>query len=80
VRESRGAVGRDRLLTRDGACLIYRIAGHYPTFGRKVVSLAIGRRLDAEPSLDHRTMDGDVGPGRSDDDVAVNSDISHPLG
>ena len=60
--------------------LMYRITGHYP-----VVSAGRSLFRETEQQLAHGPrerwlVDGDVGPGRSDDDVAVNGDSPYRFG
>ena len=40
----------------------------------------IEQQLDAEQSQERWLVDGDVGPGRSDDDLAVNGDALYQSG
>ena len=60
--------------------LMYRIIGHYPIVRRPVVVPGNRTAASVTGSRERWLVDGDVGPGRSDDDVAVNGDGPYRFG
>ena len=58
---------------------MYRITGHYPIVSSAGLVPEIEQQL-AHGSRERWLVDGDVGPGRSDDDVAVNGDSPYRFG
>jgi hypothetical protein len=68
----------DRLAGRCHARPMYRITGQYPIVSPTGLVPEMERQLTRGPR-ERWLVDSDVGPGRSNDDVAVNDDGPYRL-